>query len=58
MCRHGTSVRLLALLVVLAAPGVPGCGQKGPLYLPDEGEKEAQETALSGHPQVFPGATA
>ena len=55
MRRSGTSVRLLALLMVLAAPGMAGCGQKGPLYLPDEGEKETQDTALPHHRQVLPG---
>jgi predicted small lipoprotein YifL len=58
MCRYGTSVRFLALLMVLAAPGMSGCGQKGPLYLPDDEGKEIQDTALLGHPQVFPAAAA
>jgi predicted small lipoprotein YifL len=28
--------RLLWLMLVIAGIGLAGCGQKGPLYLPDE----------------------
>jgi predicted small lipoprotein YifL len=28
--------RLLCLVLIIAGAGLAGCGQKGPLYLPDE----------------------
>lgn len=34
-------VRVLLLTLLLIA--APGCGQKGPLYLPDEGSQDGAE---------------
>jgi len=34
------SARIL-LLAILLLPAVTGCGQKGPLYLPDEGDEQS-----------------
>lgn len=31
---------LLILALAFSAPGLAGCGQKGPLYLPEEEEQE------------------
>lgn len=43
-------VRFSIVLVFLA--GLSGCGQKGPLYLPDDGNESApdEETAESANP--------
>lgn len=35
------SARIL-LLAILLLPAVAGCGQKGPLYLPDEGDAQSE----------------
>ena len=41
--RMSTSVTRLFFLLCLAI--IPGCGQKGPLYLPPEPESEQPQTA-------------
>jgi predicted small lipoprotein YifL len=35
--------RLLWLVLVIACIGLAGCGQKGPLYLPDEQPKKQHD---------------
>lgn len=44
--------------MALVASGLAGCGQKGPLYLPDEEgtEKETRDAAPPHHHPVLPGA--
>ena len=34
----------LALAIVTASAALAGCGQRGPLYLPEEAEEQEQET--------------
>lgn len=40
--RTALAVSLLALFMMLS-----GCGQKGPLYLPDEDEQESEEQVVA-----------
>jgi len=44
--QHIGAVRLLAATVVMTA--LHGCGQRGPLVLPDRGEPAAVETPQNG----------
>lgn len=37
--RHCTRLLLIALLLT----GLPACGQKGPLYLPDDPERREEQ---------------
>lgn len=46
----------LALLALAAAAGLSGCGQKGPLYLPDH--KPQAVTAPPAAPPAAPASTA
>lgn len=41
MRRSGLSIKLIALL--LSAAVLAACGQKGPLYMPDDEQQEEQE---------------
>jgi predicted small lipoprotein YifL len=36
-------VRVLLLALLLGLAGVSGCGQKGPLYLPEESGQETRQ---------------
>ena len=56
--RHTFRLRSLALLVAALCVAIAGCGQTGPLYLPDErGEVIIREAAPQQAPQTTPEAT-
>ncbi len=43
MGRSGLRISDLLLLTILTASCLAGCGQKGPLYLPDEAEQDRRQ---------------
>jgi predicted small lipoprotein YifL len=45
---------LLALILVLSLPILPGCGLKGDLYLPESGPEETPESLLPDDEESSP----
>ena len=41
--RHSSRVFWLLLALVMASTLLAGCGQRGPLYLPEETEEQEQQ---------------